>query len=45
MQFMWFVKIYYLETMDRLNNEIISKKNAEFFQHSVDDIDAYVNKI
>jgi hypothetical protein len=45
MQFMWFVTSYYLETMDKLNNEIISKKSAAFFQHSVDDVDAYVNKI
>jgi len=45
MQFMWFITSYYLETMDRLNNEIISKKSVEFFQHSVDDVDAYVNKI
>jgi hypothetical protein len=42
---MWFVTSYYLETMDKLNNEIISKKSAEFFQNSVDEVDAYVNKI
>jgi hypothetical protein len=45
MQFMWFVTSYYLDIMDKPNNEIISKKSAEFFQNSVDEVDAYVNKI
>jgi hypothetical protein len=45
MQFIWFITGYYLEAMDRLNNEIISKKSNHFFQKNVDEVDAFVNKI
>ena len=45
MQFIWFISGFYLEVLDNLNNEIVSRQNNEFFQTRLDEVDAYVNKI
>lgn len=45
MQFIWFTTGFFVEILDRLNNEIFAQKGGKFNQKRIDEVDSFVNKI
>jgi hypothetical protein len=45
MQFMWFITGFYLEILEKLNDDVNSKNTSVFLKKRLDDVDSYVNQI
>lgn len=45
MQFMWFITGFYLEILEKLNDDVNSKNTGVFLKNRLDEVDSYVNQI